>query len=292
MTGSMAIEEAPGNSGGVQLEEQHRRTLDVTEDLQNIRLVIDIGDDRTVEIPLKGKLILQNSGPPQAAAAAGDGEHKKAADKEKKEEEDKEFLMQMQGWLMTVGTLFVTMAFQAALQPPAWLRTTDFLRYSQSEIDQFKHLFHGASHATVAPARFAPSSSPSPQAAESATAGLSDRARAYMSFNYITFGSSLALVLRLLWKIPPHRAKHTMWAATCMMGLIALSAVATVVLGTTEDWLYILTAVFLIALYAGAAVYTVEALIIFSRWIALIKERRTGKRSPPSPDRAERTPAP
>jgi hypothetical protein len=34
---------------------------------------------------------------------------------------DKDFLHKMRGWLMTVATLFVGVAYQAVLQPPAWM---------------------------------------------------------------------------------------------------------------------------------------------------------------------------
>jgi hypothetical protein len=34
---------------------------------------------------------------------------------------DEEFLHKMRGWLMTVATLFVGIAYQAVIQPPAWM---------------------------------------------------------------------------------------------------------------------------------------------------------------------------
>jgi hypothetical protein len=34
---------------------------------------------------------------------------------------DKDFLHKMRGWLMTVATLFVGIAYQAVIQPPAWM---------------------------------------------------------------------------------------------------------------------------------------------------------------------------
>lgn len=97
------------------------------QDLQNIRLLIDIGG-RTIEIPLKGKLVVQT-------AAAG-GENDTAADEQstgqgaaaaaaaavaQKQDEDRKYLDQMRGWLITVATLFTGIAFQAAIQPPAWI---------------------------------------------------------------------------------------------------------------------------------------------------------------------------
>lgn len=89
-------------------------------DPQNMRLVIDIGDGKTVEIPLKGHLALHNFGrlsqadpseAPVIAAAAG----------ESGDAEAMKNLKDMRGWIMTVATLFVGMSFQALSQRPSWM---------------------------------------------------------------------------------------------------------------------------------------------------------------------------
>ncbi|KAF7087229.1 hypothetical protein CFC21_090438 [Triticum aestivum] len=75
---------------------------------------------------------------PQAAAAgagAGAGAGHPAAGQEdpvavaaaQRAKEDAEYLDKMRGWLMTVATLFVGFAFQAAMHPPPWI-PQDYLR--------------------------------------------------------------------------------------------------------------------------------------------------------------------
>ncbi|KAI4968845.1 hypothetical protein ZWY2020_046175 [Hordeum vulgare] len=78
---------------------------------QNARLKIDIGENRTmvIEITLTGKQCLAGVTPPAVDAAAA-----QAA-------ENQEYMGQMRGWLMTVGTLFIGMSFQAAMRPPSWM---------------------------------------------------------------------------------------------------------------------------------------------------------------------------
>lgn len=78
---------------------------------QNARLKIDIGENRTmvIEIALTGKQCLAGVTPPAVDAAAA-----QAA-------ENQEYMGQMRGWLMTVGTLFIGMSFQAAMRPPSWM---------------------------------------------------------------------------------------------------------------------------------------------------------------------------
>ncbi|KAJ1261915.1 hypothetical protein BS78_09G065400 [Paspalum vaginatum] len=98
----------------------------VPQDLQNMKLVVvDIGNGSTVEIPLQGRIILHNSGSLTAAddaagaAAARGGCGTGTAPGQSFSDTD---LDNMRGWLLTVATLFVGMAFQAMTQPPDWVQ--------------------------------------------------------------------------------------------------------------------------------------------------------------------------
>ncbi|EAZ39701.1 hypothetical protein OsJ_24140 [Oryza sativa Japonica Group] len=93
--------------------------------VQNIRLVIDIGD-RTIQVPLNGHTVVQNIGRQAAASVAGDsssagGVSEKAGGGGEEWLQEQDGLLCMRGWLMAAATLFAAMAFQAALQPPAWM---------------------------------------------------------------------------------------------------------------------------------------------------------------------------
>uniref|UniRef100_A0A0E0Q7T8 PGG domain-containing protein n=1 Tax=Oryza rufipogon TaxID=4529 RepID=A0A0E0Q7T8_ORYRU len=100
--------------------------------VQNIRLVIDIGD-RTIQVPLNGHTVVQNIGRQAAASVAGDsssagGVSEKAGGGGEEWLQEQDGLLCMRGWLMAAATLFAAMAFQAALQPPAWMPTVVFVR--------------------------------------------------------------------------------------------------------------------------------------------------------------------
>jgi hypothetical protein len=88
-------------------------------------LVIDIGD-RTIQVPLNGHTVVQNIGRQAAASVAGDsssagGVSEKAGGGGEEWLQEQDGLLCMRGWLMAAATLFAAMAFQAALQPPAWM---------------------------------------------------------------------------------------------------------------------------------------------------------------------------
>ncbi|GJN04009.1 hypothetical protein PR202_ga21515 [Eleusine coracana subsp. coracana] len=111
-------------------------------------LVIDVGNGRTIEIPLKGHLTLRNCGShsqdaagealmtgdgeqvsgggsaPGQAPAFGFGEESCGAEQvtaNSGDAEAKKYLNDMRGWLMTVATLFVGISFQALSQKPSWM---------------------------------------------------------------------------------------------------------------------------------------------------------------------------
>ncbi|KAL5202495.1 hypothetical protein ABZP36_013447 [Zizania latifolia] len=167
--------------------------------VQNMRLVIDIGNNSTIEIPLRGKLVVHNGcGGAAAQAAAGaddDGgavAHQAAAGGGMVSSSNKEHLNTKFGWLMTVAALFVQMAFQAALQPPTWIPANWF--------DQL--LRHRKSGADVAPSSPATTSAPSNQdSAAAATTLTRDQARRvvlYVVGNTITFATALTILIALL----------------------------------------------------------------------------------------------
>jgi hypothetical protein len=124
---------------------------------QKIRLLIDIGD-RTIEIPLRGNLDLQTQNISAHQATSPARSRAQGADDDDKEE----YMIQMRGWLMTVATLFLGIAFQAATQPPAWM-----------PIDQIRFLFRKGTSRAALMAKF------------------------YMLANIVTFGMALIMVVGL-----------------------------------------------------------------------------------------------
>jgi hypothetical protein len=50
---------------------------------------------------------------------------------------DEEFIHKMRGWLMTVATLFVGIAYQAVIQPPAWMTTCFKPTHGRKHKDSF-----------------------------------------------------------------------------------------------------------------------------------------------------------
>ncbi|RLN29253.1 uncharacterized protein C2845_PM05G13540 [Panicum miliaceum] len=90
------------------------------EEVQSIRLLIEIGGT-TIEIPLKGYIVLQQQSSGPAPQACGGAETAAGAAAAALDADDRAYLDSMRGWLMTVATLFVTMAFQGAVHPPSWM---------------------------------------------------------------------------------------------------------------------------------------------------------------------------
>jgi len=134
---------------------------------------------------------------------------------------DKEFLHKMRGWLMTVATLFVSMAFQAMLHPPDWLKMEWIYMYKAKK--------HGKAGSPLA----APAPSPSPPTA-GPTYGEVMRAASYITSNIATFGTALALVLVLLWETPSPR--RTISVVRKVMPMLSFSLACTMALGTVDNW--------------------------------------------------------
>ncbi|XP_037472421.1 uncharacterized protein LOC119348353 [Triticum dicoccoides] len=84
--------------------------------------------------------------PPGAAAGGGDASADDTAAPPAAEDrtvaaaqqatEDAEYLHKMRGWLMTVATLLVGFAFQAAMHPPAWMPKDFFIYFVRPDLGQ------------------------------------------------------------------------------------------------------------------------------------------------------------
>jgi hypothetical protein len=139
---------------------------------QDIKLVVQNGNE-TIQILLKGHVIVRSSGRPQnnGGDAAGQGTatigQQAAADSA-----DADSLQNMSGWLMAAATLFLGMAYQAATKPPAWM---------PSAKDAFDVVFFGKQ------------GDPS----GSVTKKLAQRALGHLLLNTMAYGISLALVVLL-----------------------------------------------------------------------------------------------
>jgi hypothetical protein len=183
--------------------------------LQNVRLLIDHGN-RTIEIPLRGSLIVQtqNINPRQEPADHSQRSDTSVADQQGAD--DKEYLNQMRGWLMTVATLFISMAFQAAIQPPDWVPHNLF----QIVLHNRKLSFHF----------------------EGAV-----MARLYMLANMFTFGIALTLLVMLLTmkKPPPTRAVKV---ATQTMAALAVTVALSFAFGAAANNRGVLAFIFIIFL--------------------------------------------
>lgn len=175
--------------------------------------------------------------PPAANDAAAGGD-----------DADREYLDKMRGWLMTVATLFVAMAFQAMLQPPDWLKMEWLSAYKSRK------------QGKAAPA-------PNPTFSEFM------RAASYLACNTVTFGIALTLV-QLLLSEAPSSPRRTMTSVRRMLRMLSLFLACTVALGTTDSWVH--TAVVCVALvvYAVAAVIVISAGKVRLRDLSLRLRRR------------------
>ncbi|KAL5202932.1 hypothetical protein ABZP36_013884 [Zizania latifolia] len=177
-------------------------------DAQNVWLVVDMGNNRTIVIPLRGKLVVHNSGSGAAAQAA--------AGEDMPSSSDKGYLTAHLGWLMTVAALFVQMAFQAALQPPTWIPPNWF---------QMPH--HSKSGgADVAPL---------PAAAATLTEDQVRRARAYFLFNTVNFATALAILIALLTVNTKFSLRFTNRYLPWMFAQLAISSSCTYVFASSYD---------------------------------------------------------
>lgn len=102
----------------------------------------------------------------------------------------------MRGWLMAVATIFVSMSFDAMLQPPQWLET------QEASLENSEH----------------------------------KRGKQYLYFNTLTFAASLTLVLAvLLWVRETSSAKRYMtMLVRALVTIYSLSVALTFAWGTSR----------------------------------------------------------
>ncbi|EEE62465.1 hypothetical protein OsJ_17262 [Oryza sativa Japonica Group] len=144
-------------------------------------------------------------------------------------EEDNEYLNNKRGWLMAVATLFVGMAFQAAIQLPAWFPDDWPQAFSSHNMKHSGIIFR----ATVASA---PSPiSPQQHAATTLTEGQMRGIRWYIMFNTVTFTIALALLITLV-AVGRSLASHSMRLMNAILFTVIISTSCTFVLAISSDW--------------------------------------------------------
>ncbi|CAL4910154.1 unnamed protein product [Urochloa decumbens] len=186
------------------------------EEVQNMRLLIDVGG-RTIEIPLKGSIVLQQQGSSPAPEAGGAQEAAAAgAAAAAQDADDREHLNNMRGWLMTVATLFVGMAFQGAIHPPIWMPSPK----DWSDLVFRGHAFskHVFSNST-----------------ERSEVLLARRASAFLFFNTVTFAVALTLVVVLLLMNKQSAPRRTLGLVTKMTVLLTACVAVNFGFGVSVD---------------------------------------------------------
>ncbi|WVZ96701.1 hypothetical protein U9M48_042304 [Paspalum notatum var. saurae] len=158
-----------------------------------------------------------------------------------------DYLDKMHGWLLTVATLFVGMAFQVGAHPPDWIKA------ARSD----------AIHRAIAAAAPAPASAPSPSQGITyivSGSGIilfgSARATVFIVLNAFTFASALALVLSLLCR-GTLKSGFVLLQMKLLVAGIAISFAVMYALCAPADWI----GVFMVG--ACTMMWGVSPLIIF-----------------------------
>ncbi|KAL6897798.1 hypothetical protein ACP4OV_006757 [Aristida adscensionis] len=247
-------------------------------DLQEMTLVIRTGD-RTIHIPLQGNMqaIMPHNDssaqapPPEAEATGGGGggaandgpvvansreeeEDSLQMEKRRKREEERAYLDNMRGWLVTVATLFIGIAYQAAMQPPPWMPSTQDWSSAFADEKRYRALSPGER-------------------------SLVNRAISYQFFNTVTFSSALAMVVLLL-LMGESSPRRVLWGAKALVAVISASLTKNFMDGITgytnaARMFWVFGAVY--AFNAACLLYGVPLLISFlQRRNRMARARRSG----------------
>ncbi|KAG2624874.1 hypothetical protein PVAP13_3KG152700 [Panicum virgatum] len=214
---------------------------DGLQELQDIKLVVQSGSNETIQILLKGHVIVEKSGPPpppqnnggdaaagQAGTAATTGQPQQAAADDQ--------LQKMRGWLTTAAALFLGKAYEAATRP-AWMPCAK---------DAFDVVFFGKDGGP----------------AGRVTKKLAWRALAHQLVNTSAYAISLALVILLptMSKATPPRVRQLL---ILMVPVLAFVVAVNLVNAVSEDdlvgdvvmaiMMVFLAPVFYVLLYAPTA---------------------------------------
>uniref|UniRef100_A0A0D9WD85 PGG domain-containing protein n=1 Tax=Leersia perrieri TaxID=77586 RepID=A0A0D9WD85_9ORYZ len=183
--------------------------------------MVDIGNNRSIEIPLRGKLVIQPQNDSRSGRDSDDDEeqgfgrfHKWLLKLLAGPDYDEDYLMNKRGWLMT-----------GALQMPAWF-PQDWNEVFQPDLKPRLHMA-----TTITTSAGAPSpTSPDQQAIMSQANGVIQ----YIYFNTITFTVAMALLITLL-MTKRSTAGISMRMATIVLWMLVFSTSITFIQGTSND---------------------------------------------------------
>ncbi|XBI21514.1 hypothetical protein VPH35_062627 [Triticum aestivum] len=168
--------------------------------------------------------------------------------------DDAEFLDKMRGWLMTVATLFVGMAFQAAMHPPVWMPKDYYRRITT----------HGEPASD-----FETKDDDAKPAVKIRGGGLT--VRVFIALNTGTFATGLVLLVTLLvMKKAPSRSD--MKRITCMVVGLAITVACTFASGVSGDPFAALLVLTFLVIYAAWTVVNVKGWLgrtIYRNWSRL-----------------------
>lgn len=165
---------------------------------------------------------------------------------------------------MAVATLFVGMAFQAAIQLPAWFPDDWPQAFSSSY--NMKH--SGILRATVASA---PSPiSPQQHAATTLTEGQMRGIMSYIIFNTVTFSIALALLITLV-AVGRSLASHSMRLMNAILFMLIISTSITFVLAISSDWTVIR---WMLPVFLVLGPYTLFISLVWPKIIEYLKEKK------------------